>query len=144
MSDADDREAIRTLLAEYCFLLDDHHLQAFAQLFTQDGVWSSRNGEAQGPDAIEALLQRLVPAPGPGTTRRHFTTNSVIDLRGDRADVRSYFQVIRDSAQGPAIAVAGRYEDDVIRTASGWRFARRVLHHDIAGESGLLASSSAR
>ncbi|GAB7535776.1 nuclear transport factor 2 family protein [Burkholderia sp. 3C] len=135
---ADDRDAIRELLAQYCFLLDDYKLDAFACLFANDGRWISRNGEAQGPAAIETLLRALVPPPGPGTRRRHLNTNLSIRLDGERAHVRSYFLVIRDSDNGPAIAVAGTYLDTLVRAADGWRFQRRELFHDIAGESGLL------
>ncbi|WP_233832770.1 nuclear transport factor 2 family protein [Paraburkholderia sp. ZP32-5] len=138
MSAADDKDSIRELLARYCFLLDDYRLSEFAALFAADGTWSSRNGTATGPRAIEQLLTSLVPVPGPGTRRRHLTTNILIDLRGDTATVRSYFMVVRDSANGPAIAVAGRYEDEVVRVDGQWFFQSRRLSHDIAGESGLL------
>lgn len=131
------REAIRELLAQYCFLLDDHDLTAFAALFEQGGHWISRNGNANGPDAIAVLLSGLVPAPGPGTRRKHLTTNIVISLNGPVAQVKSNFLVIRDTAAGPAVAVAGTYRDIVACTGSRWLFRRRELFHDIAGESGL-------
>jgi hypothetical protein len=46
---------------------------------------------------------------------------------------------VRDSETGPAIAVAGTYDDTLVRTADGWKFKSRSLSHDIAGESGLNA-----
>ena len=134
-----DKDAIRELLARYCFLLDDYKLKEFAALFTGDGEWISRNGKAAGPDAIERLLRGLVPEPAPGKRRKHFTTNIIIDLAGDRATVASNFLVVRDSEAGPAIAVAGTYDDIVVRTGEGWKFKSRRLSHDIAGESGLNA-----
>jgi hypothetical protein len=134
-----DRDAIRELLARYCFLLDGYQLQEFAALFTADGEWISRNGHAIGPQAIEELLRGLVPEPAPGRWRKHFTANIVIDLAGDGATVTSNFLVVRDSEAGPAIAVAGTYDDTVVRTAAGWKFKSRKLSHDIAGESGLNA-----
>lgn len=133
------REAIRELLAQYCFLLDDHELTAFAALFEQGGRWISRNGDANGPDAIATLLSSLVPAPGPGTRRKHLTTNIVISLDGPVAHVKSNFLVIRDTSTGPAVAVAGTYRDIVACTGGRWLFRRRELFHDIAGESGLNA-----
>jgi 3-phenylpropionate/cinnamic acid dioxygenase small subunit len=141
MSTADDKDDIRDLLARYCFLLDDYELTEFAALFTADGRWSSRNGEASGPADIERLLRSLVPVPGPGTRRRHLTTNILITMSGDTATVRAYFMVVRDSSEGPAIAVAGRYEDEVVRYEGRWLFKSRRLTHDIAGESGLLSGT---
>jgi len=132
-----DKDAIRELLARYCFLLDGFRLGEFASLFTADGEWISRNGQATGPEAIERLLRGLVPEPAPGRRRKHFTANIVIELAGDSATVISNFLVVRDGETGPAIAVAGTYDDIVVRTADGWKFKSRRLSHDIAGESGL-------
>jgi 3-phenylpropionate/cinnamic acid dioxygenase small subunit len=137
MSALEDKESIRELLARYCFLLDGYKLGEFAALFTADGEWISRNGTAKGPAAIEALLRGLVPEPAPGRRRKHFTANVIIDLAGDSATVISNFLVVRDSEAGPVVAVAGTYDDVVVRTGQGWKFKSRKLSHDIAGESGL-------
>ena len=137
MSAPEDKDSIRELLARYCFLLDGYRLDEFAALFTTDGEWTSRNGTAKGPAAIEVLLRGMVPEPAPGKRRKHFTTNIIIDLSGGRATVISNFLVVRDSEAGPTIAVAGTYDDIVVRTADGWKFRSRKLSHDIAGESGL-------
>ncbi len=101
------REAIRELLAEYCFLLDGYELIPLATLFEPGGSWISRNGEATGRDAIADFLSRLVPPPGPGARRKHLTTNIIISIDGQSADVKSNFLVIRDTPAGPAVAVAG-------------------------------------
>jgi 3-phenylpropionate/cinnamic acid dioxygenase small subunit len=139
MNSFEDKDAIRELLARYCFLLDGYRLSEFAALFTADSEWISRNGTAKGPPDIEQLLRGLVPEPTPGRRRKHFTANIVVDLAGDSATVISNFLVVRDSDAGPAIAVAGTYDDTVVRTAEGWKFRSRRLSHDIAGESGLNA-----
>jgi len=137
MGAAEDKDAIRELLAEYCFLLDSYRLREFGQLFTETGVWLSRNGEATGPARIETFMRDLVPLPGPGTRRKHITANIVVHLGGDRAEVTSNFLVVRDTAAGPVIAVAGTYDDIVVRRGNRWLFESRRLSHDIAGESGL-------
>jgi hypothetical protein len=56
--------------------------------------------------------------------------------------VTSNFLVVRDTAAGPAIAVAGTYYDVVVRSGANWRFKSRRLTHDIAGKSGLKPVSS--
>ena len=90
-------------------------------LFTADGEWTSRNGTAKGPADIERLLRGMVPEPAPGRRRKHFTANIIVDLAGDSATVISNFLVVRDSEAGPVIAVAGTYDDIVVRTAAGWK-----------------------
>jgi hypothetical protein len=132
-----DKDAIRELLARYCFLLDGFRLGEFAALFIADGEWISRNGNATGSEGIERLLRGLVPEPAPGKRRKHFTANIIIELAGDSATVISNFLVVRDSPTGPTIAVAGTYDDTVVRTSDGWKFQSRRLSHDITGESGL-------
>jgi 3-phenylpropionate/cinnamic acid dioxygenase small subunit len=82
---------------------------------------------------------RAPTARPPGRRRKHFTANIIIELAGDHATVASNFLVVRDSETGPAIAVAGTYDDTVVRTPEGWKFKSRRLSHDIAGESGLNA-----
>lgn len=139
MNKLEDKDAIRELLARYCFLLDGYRLSEFAELFTADGEWISRNGTAKGPEAIERLLRGLVPEPAPGKRRKHFTANIIAELAGDSATVVSNFLVVRDSENGPVVAVAGTYDDTVVRTGEGWKFQSRRLSHDIAGESGLNA-----
>jgi 3-phenylpropionate/cinnamic acid dioxygenase small subunit len=143
MNALEDKDAIRELLARYCFLLDGYKLKEFAALFTADGEWISRNGTAAGPEAIERLLRGVVPEPAPGKRRKHLTTNILIELTSDSATVASNFLVVRNSASGPVIAVAGTYDDTVVRTAEGWKFKSRRLSHDIAGESGLNATGAA-
>ena len=133
----EDKDAIRELLADYCFRLDGYRLADFAGLFAEDGEWSSRDGRAVGRPAIEALLRRMVPEPAAGQRRKHFTTNIIIKLHGDSADVVSNFLVVRDSPAGPVIAVAGTYDDVAVRRDGSWQFKSRRLSHDIAGESGL-------
>ena len=137
MSSLEDKDAIRELLARYCFLLDGFRLSEFAALFTADGEWISRNGTAAGREAIERLLRGLVPEPAPGKRRKHFTTNIVIELSGNRATVISNFLVVRESEAGPVVSVAGTYDDTVVKTDGEWKFKSRKLSHDIAGESGL-------
>jgi len=57
-------------------------------------------------------------------------TNHDIDVDGDTATCRCYFQaqhVRRAAVDGPNFIIAGRYEDELVRTDHGWRIHRRVL-----------------
>ena len=58
MSALEDKDAIRELLAEYCFLLDSYQLKELSQIFAEGGEWTSRNGGATGPPGSS------VPATG--------------------------------------------------------------------------------
>jgi len=52
---AEDKDAIRELMAEYCFHLDDGRYDDMAALFTEDGAWDTAFGKATGRAAIAAL-----------------------------------------------------------------------------------------
>lgn len=138
-TEADDKDAIRELLAEYCFRLDECRFDELGALFTETAEWGPKRipTKARGPRAIAELARSIVPAPGEGPARRHLTTNVVIRLAGDEARVKSNFIMVRESEAGPLLAIAGTYEDHVVRTAEGWRFQAREIHNDVAGELGL-------
>jgi hypothetical protein len=44
----EDKDAIRELMAEYCYRLDDGRYDDMAALFTQDGIWDTAFGKAAG------------------------------------------------------------------------------------------------
>ena len=135
----EDREAIRELLAEYCFALDECRFEAMGALFSESAEWGPERirQKARGPREIAELARSIVPLPDEGPKRRHLTTNIVIRLEGDTARVKSNFLMVRESPGGPLLAIAGTYLDQLVRTPAGWRFQRREIQNDIAGELGL-------
>jgi 3-phenylpropionate/cinnamic acid dioxygenase small subunit len=135
----EDREAIRELLAAYCFALDECRFEEFGALFAETAEWGPKRipQKARGQREIAELARSIVPLPGEGPVRRHLTTNIVIGLEGDQARVKSNFLMVRESAAGPLLAIAGTYEDLVVRTPAGWRFQHREILNDIAGDLGL-------
>ena len=59
---------------------------------------------------------------------RHVVANPVVDIAGDTATVRAYILL----SHGEPLSVVGTYEDDVVRTDDGWRFAKRVFTPEAA------------
>jgi hypothetical protein len=124
----DDKDAIRELLAEYCFRLDDGRFAEMAALFTEDGTWDTAFGEAVGQAAIAALGQSLRDRAGAARPRAvHLVTNIVIALDGELAQARSNWMVIENSAAGPKIGSGGAYLDDIVKAAGRWRFRYRKI-----------------
>jgi ketosteroid isomerase-like protein len=124
----EDKDAIREVLAEYCFRLDGDRFDAMAALFTEDGTWDTAFGAATGRANIVALVRSIratVPEPRPRAI--HHVTNVVIALDGDRASVRSNWTTVQNDPAGPKIGSGGSYTDDMVRTADGWRFKRRTI-----------------
>ncbi|MEO6886859.1 MAG: nuclear transport factor 2 family protein [Jatrophihabitantaceae bacterium] len=134
MSDA--HEAIRNLLGTYCRLMDAADwtglgaLFADAELVGQDGA-----AFAVGAAAVQMRYERGTQLYGGSPRTRHITANSVIDVDGGTATVRSsyvVFQAVDGFALQPIIT--GRYCDRFARDERGWRFARRQFFADHLGD----------
>jgi uncharacterized protein (TIGR02246 family) len=130
---ADDREAVREVLAEYCFRLDDGRFDEMAALFTEDGTWDTAFGRATGRAAIADLARSLRNgAPQQRPRGIHLVTNIAIRIDGPRATVRSNWIVAQNSPAGPKIGSGGGYIDDMVKTDAGWRFRTRKIDRFIA------------
>ena len=117
-----DREAIRDLISSFGVSIDDRDQQRFAANFTEDGVLDAGwGGRIEGRAAIAAMTGL------PATWRtQHLFGNIVIDLQGDRATCRSYVVAthifdLTDMTQ--KARAGGWYEQEIVRTADGWRFS---------------------
>lgn len=128
-----DREEIRSLIIRYAAHLDARQLREYADLFAPDGTWTGGLGSATGPDAIVEMLERgLVHIDLPSGGTYHLTFNPAVLVDGDRATATSrYAYLVRDEADRPVVSLIGHYEDDLVRTPAGWRFARRQAFTDM-------------
>lgn len=127
-----EKNAIRELLAAYCFHLDNYRFPEMAALFTTDGTWDTAFGAGTGHAGIVAQCEKISP-PGSVRPRRvHLTTNIVIALNGGTAEVESNWSVIQNSASGPKIGSAGAYRDKVAKVDGRWLFRYRKIDRFIA------------
>ena len=127
-----DKNAIRELLATYCFHLDSYRFAEMAALFTEDGVWDTAFGKGAGRAGIVAQAESIGKPGAPRPRRVHLTTNIVIDLRGDEAAVMSNWSVIQNSETGPKVGSAGAYRDQVVKRDGRWLFQYRKIDRYIA------------
>jgi hypothetical protein len=126
MSDLAEKDAIRELMAEYCFRLDNDRFAEMAALFTVDGTWDTAFGKGTGQVGIEALVRRI-RGSGPQPRVIHHVTNIVISLAGASAKCFSNWVTVENSAQGPRIGSAGSYSDDVVKQDGRWMFGYRKI-----------------
>jgi uncharacterized protein (TIGR02246 family) len=135
---ADEKDAIREVMARYCHALDACNFAEVASLFAEDGEWTTSYGSARGRAQIEALLESVVPKPGEGPQRKHYITNIIIKFGDDgRANVRSDYLVIREAEGGLIPVMGGAYLDTFVKRDGAWLFARKELVHNIAGDMAL-------
>ncbi len=130
----EDKDAIRELMAEYCFRLDDGHYNDMAALFTEDGTWDTAFGRATGRAAIAELARGIRARAGADRPRSaHLVTNIVIALDDARARVRSNWIVMQSSPGGPKIGSGGAYADEIVERDGRWLFHYRKIDRFIAG-----------
>jgi 3-phenylpropionate/cinnamic acid dioxygenase small subunit len=125
---SEDRFQIAELNSRFFFALDNHDLDAWSATFTEAGVFASPYGEFPGHEQRTEFLRGHIDA-GREDGTRHMTVDLAIDDAGDRARMRSYVVKLQVE-QAPHIVATGVYEDELVRTGEGWRFARRALSID--------------
>ena len=141
-----DKQEISELQSRYMFALDWHEPDVYASVFTEDGVLEWPEGQAKGREAIRKACVGIgqfyagIAAANPRAKPpflRHFVTNRLFDIKGDRARAWAYWFDFNNDTQArwPYVAGYGYYEDDLIRTAEGWRFTHRKVFNDVSGES---------
>jgi hypothetical protein len=122
-----DEQAIIALTIGYCWALDSRQFADLREVFLTDGVARYAGRDAEGVDAIMA---RCSAALSPLDESQHMVANHQVHVDGDRATSRCYFQAQhtrRGLEGGENFIIAGRYEDECIRTPEGWRIKHRVL-----------------
>ena len=136
---ATHRDAIRDLLARYTYNGDRGRIELLAACFAADGVIEYPGTSARGRAAIAAALTSGARNPAI-TFVRHHITNPLIAIDGEAATARSYFAVHSDN--GPDHS--GTYDDRLVHTAEGWRFAHRRVRIDWQADSSLFRDMRSR
>lgn len=126
MTRLEDIEAIRSLDAQYCRLLDDGEWDELMALFTDDGQFDGLSNPV-GKAAMKAFFSGL--ADNGLTAFWHFITNTEIEVDGDHAMVRSFLWQPCVSG-GVASIAAGRYTDTLVKIDGRWHYrVKQVRFH---------------
>ncbi len=138
-----DEVAIRGLVAAYADVVNRRTWAEFADLFLPDApiTLDLRDGEPlafAGPGAIGDFIAGALEQY-PFFEFVALNVRVLLEVEGDpdRATVRTYMCELRQDHAGTPSRAYGLYQDDVVRTADGWRFARRRYQSIGRGEQGL-------
>ncbi len=126
MSELQDRQEIMDLTIAYTWALDMREFELLRNIFLPEAT-ALLVDERIGVDSI---IERVRSALEPLDASHHLIGNHQVTVDGDRATCRCYLQAqhVRQGTQGGSNYIfAGRYEDNLVRTAAGWRIARRTL-----------------
>jgi 3-phenylpropionate/cinnamic acid dioxygenase small subunit len=124
VTEREDRQDISDLLVRYATGIDRRDWVLFRTVFTDDceldygeiGAW-------KGVDAVTDFMEQVHAMAG---HTMHRMSNQVITVDGDTAEARTYVDALimaGDNKSG--VNGIGFYDDEIVRTADGWRIARR-------------------
>lgn len=123
----DDNLAIRRLIDLYALGVDCLRFDLFDEIFTDD-VQVDYNKTARWPD-LASFKRDFAIFHEPFDATQHMMANCVADIHEDVARVITYghFRLMRSGVPGGEFWEGqGWYEDEAIRTSSGWRIRSRV------------------
>jgi hypothetical protein len=125
----EDRTEIDDLFSRYSYYIDNRAGEAFAATFTQDGKLEFPGVVVKGHDQLVAFGSR----PVEDKIRFHFVGSILlVPTAPDHVRARSMVIIGMRDIHGTAPASfdgVGVYEDDIVKTPAGWRFAAR--HADV-------------
>lgn len=121
----EDKEEIRNLRYHYHQCINDDRFDLIAGLFTEDALVDiSYVFRAEGRAEIAAAFEAM---PGGVKFLKQFIHNHIVDLAGDTATGQSYFEAKYAALDETSLLVAGKYNEDYVRTGEGWRISRMVI-----------------
>jgi 3-phenylpropionate/cinnamic acid dioxygenase small subunit len=120
------RQDVADLLVRYASGIDRRDWTLLRSCFTDDCVADYGDiGRWEGGDAITEWMRKTHEPLG---HTLHRITNQSFAWEGEAVSARSYVDalvLLSDNIRGAQSA--GRYDDVVVRTAEGWKIARRTF-----------------
>jgi hypothetical protein len=124
----EDQLAIERLVNEYAWLLDHQRWHEVARLCTEDAVLFIRAREIVGHEG----LAQWADYRGQRVNRR--TQHQMMSPRLEAVSADEVhgtaplvLHVAKTGGGGTYVDLVGEYEDEYVRTPSGWKFRRRRL-----------------
>ena len=128
-----DKQRIRELQNHYSYSIDFGKYDNLDVMFTPNATYNFVTGST---DNIKTLKRTIRDALSPLTTSQHTNGNQWAEIEGDLAKAGCYFTVHmykEGLADGEHFEMGGRYDDELIRTADGWRFSKRTITSHFSG-----------
>ena len=130
LKEMQDRQEIIDLTIAYGWLLDHGPRERLDTVFTPDAVADYMGLICEG---LPSILEKVTSALGPLDASQHIVSNQLVTIDGDTATCKCYLHAqhtVYGLEGGENMVIAGRYEDELVRTPDGWRIAFRKLISD--------------
>ena len=121
-----DKQAIMDLQNYYSYSIDSGEYDNLENVFVPDAI--ADYGPAGFNEGVDQIKGACRNALDPLTSAQHVNGNPWAEIDGDVATAGCYFQVhmfLEGAPDGEHFEMGGRYDDELIRTAAGWRMTKR-------------------
>jgi hypothetical protein len=139
---ADVRAEYENLTARYMFAFDFLNADDYAATFTEDGILNQGSKIKRGRQEIHEWIsgakkrakERNAKALSEGKKVeriRHFITNMVLDVKGDKMTAKAYWVKLRPGNDAYArVESYGHYEDSLKYVNGELLFSKRIVFND--------------
>ncbi len=124
----EDQLAIERLVNEYAWLLDHQRWHDVAQLCTDDAVLLIRAREIVGHEGLAQWAERRAQRANRRTQHQMMSPRlQAVGADEVHGTAPLVLHVAKTGGGGTYVDLVGEYEDEYVRTPSGWKFRRRRL-----------------
>lgn len=126
-----DKTAIAELIARYNFAIDHDDYQGWADCFAPDGVFDGVIGKFDAHRELDRFTAEVKRLAAESPKLRHYVTNILTEVDGDTARSKCFLLLTSTTKEGGSrVAMAGEYEDRLVKHEGQWLFSYRKVHID--------------
>ena len=115
-------QEISDLIGRYCMLFDDEDWVGLNELWTDDAAFAVDDQAFEGRQVLIDFLSHCLP---PGYKTKHMISPPLVVLGADGTTATARTDVVWIAANFEN-TIVGRYNDQLVKTDTGWKFLRRV------------------
>ena len=115
-------QEISDLIGRYCMAFDDEDWSVLDEMWTDDAAFVVEDQAFEGRAVLMEFLSHCLPS---GYRTKHMISRPVVEIGDDGTTATARTDVVWIAANFEN-TILGRYEDDLVCDARGWRFRRRV------------------
>ena len=123
----EDFAHIQNLYSRYTFATDFGPAETYADCFAPDGSIEIRGTTQRGKEALLKFAQAIRER---ASGDRHWLGNLLIEESAGGATGRAYITIFQTKKMPREVHLTGRYDDTLVKTPRGWKFATRKITFD--------------
>ena len=128
---ARDKTAIAELIAQYNFAIDHEDYQGWADCFAPAGIFDGVIGKFDAHRDLDRFVTEVKRLSADSPNLRHYVSNILSEVDGDTARSKCFLLMTSTTKEGGTkMAIAGEYEDQLVKHDGKWLFSYRKVRAD--------------